>query len=103
MYSPGPANDVLACAIGQGFGNATLGGPNAPSGNNPPQSLLFGAAEVELTAASIVLTFAQRNGFPGAQYLGGTLVSVPNSYGGVSPYIQNPAGITLPPPDVVSG
>ena len=103
MYTPGPATDVLTCARDQGFANAVLGGPNGGTPNEPPTSLLFGTAEVELNAASIVLTFAQRNGFPGAQYLGGTVVSVPAAFGGTSPYVKNPEGITLPGPAIVSG
>lgn len=102
MYSPGPATDVLTCARDQGFGSAVLGGPNGGTPNEPPTSLLFGTAEVELNAASIVLTFAQRNGFPGAVYFGGTLVNVPSANGGTSPYIANPVGITLPGPAVVN-
>lgn len=103
MYSPGPALDVLACAIEQGFGNASLGGPSGGTPNDPPLSLLFNAAEVELNAASIVLTFAQKNGFPSAAYFGGTVVNVPNGTGGVSPYVASPVGVTLPAPGVVSG
>lgn len=89
MYSPGPAYDVLTCARDQGFGGATLAGPSAGAPNDPPTSLLFNAAEVQLNAASIVLVFAQKNGFPGAAYFGGTAAA--------------PEGITLPGPAVVSG
>jgi hypothetical protein len=90
VYSPGPATDVLTCAREQGFGNATLGGPSGGTPNEPPTTLLFGAAEVELNAASIVLTFAQKNGFPGSAYFGGNPPAAPE-------------GITLPPPIVVWG
>lgn len=100
MYSPGPVFDVLTCAIEQGFGNASLSQASS-SVNNPPTLLLFGTAEVELNAASVVLTFAQKNGFRGAQYFGGSVVNVPNGQGGVSPYVSNPEGITLPAPIVV--
>lgn len=98
MYSPGPAFDVLSCAVENGFAGATFAGPS-PAG--PPGALLFNAAEVELNAASIVLNFAQKNGFPAAVYFGGTLVPVTNSYGQTWYATANPAGITLPPPGVV--
>lgn len=66
----------------------------------PPGALLFNAAEVELNAASIVLNFAQKNGFPAAAYFGGTQVPVTNSYGQTWYATADPTGITLPLPGV---
>jgi len=74
--SPTLFSDVLSCAVEQGFGEASFFGPGAV-----PAGLVFGRAEVEFNAASVVLTFAQRNGFPRAWYVGS---------------VAAPTGITLP-------
>ena len=94
VVSPTLFSNVLACAIEQGFAEATLCGEGVLPGS--PAQLSFGTANVEQNAASIVLTFAQKNGFRTAAYYGGTVVNVPAADGQVSPYVANPIGITLP-------
>jgi hypothetical protein len=81
MYSNQP-QDVLSCAVQQGFGSASFGGPN-----DPPTQILFNDAAVELNSASIVLVFAQKNGFPFAQFFGG---NPPEGVSLTGPVFSNP-------------